>query len=75
MHHSVVIQSKNNILLYFTFKSLLNILLDIHLQNVTMCFRGVGNFEMIKPIVDVGWRIKKDYFQVRNAFLHKLYII
>ena len=38
--------------------------LDIHLQNVTMCFRGVGNFEIVKPISGVGSRLKKDYFQV-----------
>ena len=40
-------------------------LLDIHLQNVTMCFRAAANYEIVKPIGEVGWRIKKDYFQVR----------
>ena len=48
--------------------NIFNIILDIHLQNVTMCFRGVGNFEIVKPITGVGSRLKKDYFQVCNSF-------
>ena len=58
--HYKIIQLVHHPYEYFKFK----IFTDIHLQNVTMCFRGIGNFEIIKPIPGVGCRIKKDYFQV-----------
>ena len=45
-----------------------------------MCFRGIGNFEIIKPIPGVGCRIKKDYFQVtkqitRNISFHLIIFV
>ena len=54
----------NQDVLTFLVIQILHSNLDIHLQNVTMCFRGVGNFEIVKRIVGVGSRLKKDYFQV-----------
>lgn len=40
-----------------------------------MCFRGVGNFEIVKPITGVGSRLKKDYFQVCDLLIGSIYSI
>jgi len=35
------------------------------MQHVAMAMRGEMNYELLKPIPDMGWRLRKHYFQVR----------
>lgn len=35
------------------------------MQHVAMAMRGEVNYELLKPLPEVGWRLRKHYFHVR----------
>ncbi|XP_034940673.1 PX domain-containing protein kinase-like protein isoform X1 [Chelonus insularis] len=39
---------------------------EIALQQVSLALRSDANFEIGKPIVDMGWRLRKHYYTVKN---------
>ncbi|XP_054640211.1 PX domain-containing protein kinase-like protein isoform X2 [Dunckerocampus dactyliophorus] len=39
---------------------------EIALQQVSMFFRSDPNWEVLEPLRDVGWRIRKKYFLIKN---------
>lgn len=39
---------------------------EIALQQVSLALRNDANFEIGKPIVDMGWRLRKHYYTVKN---------
>nr|XP_057910878.1 PX domain-containing protein kinase-like protein isoform X2 [Doryrhamphus excisus] len=39
---------------------------EIALQQVSMFFRSDPNWEVLEPLKDVGWRIRKKYFLIKN---------
>ncbi|XP_044584602.1 PX domain-containing protein kinase-like protein isoform X3 [Cotesia glomerata] len=39
---------------------------EIALQQVSLALRSDANFEIGKPIVDMGWRLRKYYYTVKN---------
>lgn len=36
------------------------------LQHVSMTLRSEVNYEVIKPVPDIGWRLRKHYFLVKS---------
>uniref|UniRef100_A0A3B3IKF3 PX domain containing serine/threonine kinase n=1 Tax=Oryzias latipes TaxID=8090 RepID=A0A3B3IKF3_ORYLA len=44
---------------------------EIALQQVSMFFRSDPKWEILEPLRDMGWRIKKKYFLVKNKELPK----
>lgn len=36
------------------------------LQHVSLALRGEVGWEVMGPLGDIGWRLRKHYFQVRN---------
>jgi hypothetical protein len=41
---------------------------DIAMQNVSLAFRNNPRFEITRPLGNVGWRAKKNYFQVNYKY-------
>ncbi|XP_049831647.1 PX domain-containing protein kinase-like protein isoform X1 [Schistocerca gregaria] len=39
---------------------------EVALQHVSMALRGEVNYEIMRPIPEMGWRIRKHYFLVKN---------
>ncbi|XP_070168217.1 PX domain-containing protein kinase-like protein isoform X3 [Polyergus mexicanus] len=39
---------------------------EIALQQVSLALRSDANFEVCKPIPDMGWRLRKHYYTVKN---------
>uniref|UniRef100_H3AWR9 PX domain containing serine/threonine kinase like n=1 Tax=Latimeria chalumnae TaxID=7897 RepID=H3AWR9_LATCH len=39
---------------------------EIALQQVSMFFRSEPNWEVVEPLKDIGWRIRKRYFLIKN---------
>ncbi|KAK0168115.1 hypothetical protein PV327_001948 [Microctonus hyperodae] len=39
---------------------------EIALQQVSLALRSDANYEIGKPIVDMGWRLRKHYYTVKN---------
>ena len=51
------------------------ILAEVAFQNVALVFRNHPRYELLKPVGPVGWRAKKNYFQVeldQDYAVHKL---
>nr|CAD7429821.1 unnamed protein product [Timema monikensis] len=40
--------------------------LELALQHVSMALRSEANYEVVKPIPEIGWRLRKHYFLVKN---------
>nr|CAD7568598.1 unnamed protein product [Timema californicum] len=39
---------------------------ELALQHVSMALRSEANYEVVKPIPEIGWRLRKHYFLVKN---------
>lgn len=46
-------------------------LIDTALQHVSMVLRGQLDYEMVKPLSDIGWRLRKHYFHVKKRSIPK----
>ncbi|XP_062316593.1 PX domain-containing protein kinase-like protein [Osmerus eperlanus] len=44
---------------------------EIALQQVSMFFRSDPKWEVVEPLKDIGWRIRKKYFLIKNKDLPK----
>ncbi|XP_056131028.1 PX domain-containing protein kinase-like protein isoform X3 [Lampris incognitus] len=44
---------------------------EIALQQVSMFFRSDPKWELVEPLKDIGWRIRKKYFLMKNRELPK----
>ncbi|KAJ7336032.1 hypothetical protein OS493_013406 [Desmophyllum pertusum] len=44
---------------------------EIAMQNVAMFLRSVPNWEIVEPLPDVGWRLRKQFFLIKPTDLSK----
>lgn len=40
---------------------------ELALQHVSMILRSEVNYEVVKPVPEIGWRLRKHYFLVRSC--------
>ncbi|GLG98985.1 PX domain-containing protein kinase-like protein [Gryllus bimaculatus] len=45
---------------------ILDIYVEVALQHVSMALRSEVNYEVVKPVPEMGWRLRKHYFQHPN---------
>lgn len=45
---------------------------ELALQHVSMALRSEMNYELVKPIQDLGWRIRKHYFIIKSKLIPKV---
>lgn len=48
---------------------------ELALQHVSMALRSEVNYEIVKPVPEVGWRLRKHYFQVKSRNSPKEYFL
>lgn len=41
-------------------------ILELALQHVSMILRSEVNYEVVKPVPEIGWRLRKHYFLVKS---------
>jgi PX domain-containing protein kinase-like protein len=39
---------------------------ELALQHVSMALRSEVNYEVVKPVPEIGWRLRKHYFLVKS---------
>ncbi|XP_054719939.1 PX domain-containing protein kinase-like protein [Uloborus diversus] len=39
---------------------------EISLQHVSMVFRSEPQWEVVEPLLDIGWRLRKQYFSIKS---------
>lgn len=42
------------------------LIVELALQHVSLALRGEVGWEIIGPLSEIGWRLRKHYYEVRN---------
>lgn len=40
--------------------------LEVALQHVSLALRGEVGWEIVGPLTEIGWRLRKHYYEVKN---------
>lgn len=42
------------------------VILELALQHVSLALRGEVGWEVVSPLTEIGWRLRKHYYHVRS---------